>query len=398
MLLMNLLRRSAKCIFCILILLTFWSCGAAQETALHTFDPFTKEPIVLETVDRYIDGTKLTKEKCDGVIFVEKNGRFYKRRIDNILNVRWFGAKGDGDVNDLGTDDTNAIKKALSIIAELYPIYDLSGGNYYGGATLYFPNGKYLIDETLILPDGITILGESQNNTVLHSKKNRFIFSNIRGFDKNGVDVLMSSQIFIREITLTQGGVELQGATNSELRNMRILNLSGPEKENVVGLLIKLSVNLKISDVKIFNSSGYGILFEDSAGSGPSTTVMFNNIWITHCKVGLRIDGLAGGAHGILNSRVYNSIFEYNEVGMEIAGNIENLAIRDIHFEQNKRNALEIDGDVNLIIDNAWSDKGNILLKNRIHKGNVKNRVFTRNVVVPSIEVDRSFRGEIVGF
>lgn len=75
---------------------------------------------------------------------------FSKERTETpFINVKMFGAKGDGV-----TDDTDAIKNAIAFVAARQ------------GATLYFPNGQFLVGGSgefkgLGLPSGITILGAS---------------------------------------------------------------------------------------------------------------------------------------------------------------------------------------------------------------------------------------------
>ncbi len=65
-----------------------------------------------------------------------------------FVNVRDFGAKGDGTTND-----TFAVKSALAYIASLQ------------GGTLNFPTGDYLLDGNLSLPSGIVIQGASSLHT-----------------------------------------------------------------------------------------------------------------------------------------------------------------------------------------------------------------------------------------
>ena len=60
--------------------------------------------------------------------------------VDNMANVKMFGAKGDG-VND----DTSAIMKALSAIKNRLNKF------------IYFPSGTYLLTRTIELPANTTL-------------------------------------------------------------------------------------------------------------------------------------------------------------------------------------------------------------------------------------------------
>lgn len=65
-------------------------------------------------------------------------------RERGFYNIRDFGAKGDGT-----TDDTTAIRSAFAYIA------------WHNGGNLTFPEGDYVVTQTLALPSNITIQGVS---------------------------------------------------------------------------------------------------------------------------------------------------------------------------------------------------------------------------------------------
>ena len=62
---------------------------------------------------------------------------------DRGINVKWFGAKGDGK-----TDDTGAFKQAFDYVVKNF-------GNV--SSTIIIPEGKYLISDTITLPPYITV-------------------------------------------------------------------------------------------------------------------------------------------------------------------------------------------------------------------------------------------------
>ncbi len=73
----------------------------------------------------------------------------FSKSHGTVVNVKTFGATGDGI-----TDDFSAISTAV---------------NTFGGTrgTLFFPPGTYLINGCLNLPDSITLLGSGSDSTVL---------------------------------------------------------------------------------------------------------------------------------------------------------------------------------------------------------------------------------------
>lgn len=73
----------------------------------------------------YYDASDTVSADNGGTIIVDASGRRWKRIFDGLLNVKWFGAKGDGKA-----DDTAAIQSAINASV---------------GKTLTFPGGNYLI-------------------------------------------------------------------------------------------------------------------------------------------------------------------------------------------------------------------------------------------------------------
>lgn len=91
-----------------------------------------KGDVLYGIIDRYTgEEISLTKtsddDPADGIIYFTLSGEKFKRVFDQI-NVKWFGAKGDGINND-----TNAIKKAI----------EASQKNY---GHVFIPKGLYLTD------------------------------------------------------------------------------------------------------------------------------------------------------------------------------------------------------------------------------------------------------------
>lgn len=78
------------------------------------------------------------------------------------INVKSFGAKGDGI-----TDDTQTINDALLYLASART--SPTGYNGYGLGTLYFPKGKYLINGTVAVasPIGLRFIGDGIYTTTL---------------------------------------------------------------------------------------------------------------------------------------------------------------------------------------------------------------------------------------
>ncbi|GAB0157632.1 hypothetical protein CHRYSEOSP005_29110 [Chryseobacterium sp. Alg-005] len=305
----------------------------------------------------------------------------------------------------MGADDTDKFMRAIAVGTKIFkPRYDSNA--QFGGFTLYIPNGKYKLTETLVLPHNTTLLGESKKGVILHQATAKANVTNITGMDGN--NVLMSESIVIKNITFSQGGIILQGAYDSIIDDVTVTRLSGNttdayNNKTSTGLSIKLAVNVKVSNFKVMGSDGIGILYEDSAGSGPSTTVSFRNIWLSHCDIGMLINGLLTEYHGIQTTWIQNSIFEYNRIGVEIKGITQNLSFRDIHFEQNNEYALTASESASFSLDNIWADGWTTKLQN-YNKFVIKystgltadNIVHLKNLFIkPDILIEDDYEGTV---
>jgi len=78
----------------------------------------------------------------NGIVFQNKRGNYWVRRFSGKLNVKWWGAKGDGF-----TDDIEALESATNFA-------------YQTKKTLFLPKGDYFIGSTLEIENPIRIEGE----------------------------------------------------------------------------------------------------------------------------------------------------------------------------------------------------------------------------------------------
>lgn len=87
----------------------------------------TGEWVNYKVVTTYKDGSIMIDSKVDGVIYNKRENEFLKIVYDTYINVKWFGAKGDGKTND-----TKAINSALR-----------------SGEAVHMPPGNYLVTDTI---------------------------------------------------------------------------------------------------------------------------------------------------------------------------------------------------------------------------------------------------------
>jgi hypothetical protein len=96
--------------------------------------------------DYYYDPKEHTTLDNTGLCLVDAAGRRFKRIYSGSISVKWFGAKGNGIVND-----HDALQLAITTVQ------GTSG-------VLFVPNGRYIIKSSLTATASIHITGEASQN------------------------------------------------------------------------------------------------------------------------------------------------------------------------------------------------------------------------------------------
>lgn len=93
-----------------------------------------------------------TADVADVVTLTNYRGRGAEARLDDQINVRDYGAKGDNT-----TDDYAAFASAIAAAAVA------------GGGDVIVPGGTFLLSQTVTLPPYVALRGEGANRTILKS-------------------------------------------------------------------------------------------------------------------------------------------------------------------------------------------------------------------------------------
>jgi len=201
-----------------------------------------------------------------GTIF---NG--WVRQYDDIVNVKWFGAKGDGS-----TDDTEAIQKTLDL-----------------NLAAFLPSGTYRISDTLVLSNG-------------------FYGSSLIGEDRQNTKILTS-------VTGSKPILSLNGGSGA-FSNIEVKNLTLRSTNNVSATAIYVNgqgnanfERLKIEDCK------YGIWLHNNSTNAFTEVNNFNDIVIDYCDNGVRIEKGSGSDsfHGNSFDKVYMNVGA-NQIGFNL--------------------------------------------------------------------------------
>jgi Pectate lyase superfamily protein len=214
-------------------------------------------------------------------------------------NVRDFGAKGDGKV-----DDTRAIGAAIAAAP---------------GGTVWFPPGTYIVSKTLALKAGSTYRGSNPNSSVIKQA--------------NGANLtaVMADERYITKQSTSSSGIQIEdlGIDGNSQANKhghglllmvdrslvrRVLVGFPPEAgivlidQNLGGSIItNPAVENRIEDCTITQPGTYGIWVVDTNHSGRQTDgYMLNNVVKNALGTwGIRVERAAGWF--IANNHVYHS-------------------------------------------------------------------------------------------
>ena len=230
----------------------------------------------------------------DGGSIHELNNGLKAQLIMNELNIRQFGAKGDGI-----TDDTITIQRVLDL-GKANKI-----NNFYNGVSnIIFPTGKYLISNTLIMSPfckiktsgQVYIIGNNINGSVLcikpsdEEKPNMSKLNYLKGFL---IDGSIGGFIIMNNSRLSNGSIGLEiGAledTPVSIANTGFSNIS----------ITDFDTNMLINNYNIYILSFISCQFETSNcnikfGSGYQNTIntgeriTFIDCNISSAKIGVQ--------------------------------------------------------------------------------------------------------------
>jgi hypothetical protein len=169
-------------------------------------------------------------------------------RFADVVNVRDFGAKGDGV-----TDDTAAIQAAINRASDK------------GGGIVYIPTGTYIQSQTLVLKARVKLLGDGKEVTTIE----KAVGANIDALKSDHFDELknledqQSSELFPRDLGIV--GLTFQGKYLA-----KDVTSSGNSYINTSGDGIKIIGTRLDIDCAVLNQAGVGVLIEAKGSSNQS--------------------------------------------------------------------------------------------------------------------------------
>ena len=220
-----------------------------------------------------------------------------------IVNVKSFGAKGDGL-----TDDSDAIQNAV----------DASDGK-----PVYFPSGTYNTTKTILIPNYCTILGTGVNSVVK-------VVADVDGLKSKDFDTFTAKDPGGNALYITISDIVIDGGYYSDADNF-------VKSGKTLGSGLKLwGNNFKLENVYIVNFPEYGIVLRNAKihTRKQQTELWFESI-LSKCKVGLC------GKDGINTSDVFD--FEMDECCVHTCGQAAT------NYQPNYANVRFISGNAKIV-------------------------------------------------
>jgi parallel beta-helix repeat protein len=295
----------------------------------------------------YYDSTEHAMLDNTGLCLVDAAGRRFKRIYSGSINVKWFGAKGNGIANDYA-----ALQLAISTVQ------GTSG-------VLFVPKGRYLITASLTATASIHVTGEASQN------------GNFNDVSGTYGPLTLTAPTIIK--TVSTGGdwvFRIESDSNIEGlafaagdgKNGKILynatEMPSLPNNSKYGLYINGGDNT-IVRCSAVQATEYGFYAAKSAVN------IFNSVTAFANKNGLNL--------GCFDSKVIESFFHHNvEDGIHVRGNY--ASIRGNRIEWNGGYGIVTYGGEFLISNNLFDRQGKAgVYLNSQWGGVVSDNYFSRN-------------------
>lgn len=250
--------------------------------------------------------------------------RYLDERFSDVVNVKDYGAKGDGL-----TDDTAAIKAAVAAMKLRTAVVNMTTQAATAGPVLFFPYGVYLVSEQISISwaqrvgfflDGATVRATAQMDCILYLNGNYQNGNVICGgrWDMNhiascGIQITRSNAKFrLRDVTITGVG----GGTGLYLGDSGATNRDGQEH---------MIENLNVVDFVSNDSDQNGSEIYDGIGIKVSVNdCQWNSVIVGCCKTAMQFTTGAGG-HTLQNVHLWQRMSPANNrwkdtIGIEDKG------------------------------------------------------------------------------
>lgn len=274
---------------------------------LSTFGAADGNSIIIKDANRGgLFNYSATGTADNGIVFAASDGGYWVRDTTNTtaVNVQWFGAVGDFNINTSsgGIDNTSAIQAAINYV------------NGKGGGQVFFPKGYYRTSLPILMYGNTALIGEGKlNSRIVKTTSTATSGIGSRSAPDRGgvsdnynvssvVSIVHDNGLHAYEARIEQLGVQSVYNGSSYLceygiympRTSRIVLRDVYIVHARVGIYTQDSWLGKVENV-IVEQTDTGYMWDvDASGYGSGTTMAFMNTWaVLSKKRGYYFNGLS---------------------------------------------------------------------------------------------------------
>jgi hypothetical protein len=222
--------------------------------------------------------------------------RTYQQKLDDFVNVKDFGATGDGV-----TDDAGAINRAIQQIYKS----TVSPTEPRARRTIYFPGGTYLVSSSILIPPYARLVGDGVGSSII--KQNQGNSSVINLCDSSfqiGASIGLASSVVPQDI---------------EISGLHFFNSNTSVTSPVC--VIDSASNVRIHSSKFTSAAGAG--FYPNLVSVLTSTATTKKITLDSCQMSGGGNGICLTGTGIESVRVIQTGFsDLSNVAMHLGDSV----------------------------------------------------------------------------
>jgi hypothetical protein len=230
--------------------------------------------------------------------------RSYQAKLDDFVNVRDFGAKGDGI-----TDDTLAINRALQQIYRS----DLISTQVAARRTIYFPGGTYVISDSIKIPTFAKLIGDGLKSTIIKLNQGNKTLAYLSD-SKFQIDSYLGSNSAILPDSITISDMQFWNSNVQTTAN--ILNINSASNIKITGVHLRAN-----------SSTGfYSNIITISSSVGTTKNILLDSCIISDAGNGMSIIG-----NSVSTVRTTNTLFSnLSNVGIDFGTSTDLTSINNI--------------------------------------------------------------------
>ena len=261
--------------------------------------------------------------------------RTLQRKLDDYVNVRDFGATGDGNTND-----TLALQRAIDEV--LFGNFALTTPRL--RRVIHLPAGIYLINASLKLPSYVYLQGEGKGRTVIRQSSNLYPIFQLKD-SENKIDSLYAtgSATPAKDITVSE-------LTLEHLQNEDIVRLDTTERVEFVRVVFKGSQSLPNSSSESLQNAVYARPLDSG---GYLRNVTFIECDFYNCTQGILLNGENVRAIGCNFSELSQALVI--DTTLPDAVTTKNIRVVHCNFDGIARSAIKVSTGGNDVITSVLS-------------------------------------------